>query len=184
MKYIKSKNIARDVAKLMVENKFIGWYQGRAEFGPRALGNRSIVVDPRQAKNKDLVNAKVKFREAFRPFAPSVLVEYAQDYFEPSGVESPYMILAFDVIKDKQKVVPAVTHVDGTARIQTVSKGQNKRYWDLINEFYKLTGVPVILNTSFNRMGEPIVNTPQEAIDCLVGTGLDGVAIGDYLITK
>lgn len=184
LQYRKSNNIAKDVAKLMAEGKFVGWYQGRAEFGPRALGNRSIVVDPRKAENKDLVNARIKFREAFRPFAPSVLEEYAQDYFETDGVDSPYMILAFDVKKNKQKVIPAVTHVDGTARIQTVTKEQNKRYWNLINEFYKLTGVPVVLNTSFNRMGEPIVNTPEEAINCLLGSGLDAVALGDYLITK
>lgn len=184
LQYKKSKNIAKDVAKLIAENKFVGWYQGRAEFGPRALGNRSIVVDPRKAENKDLVNARIKFREAFRPFAPSALEEYAQDYFETDGVDSPYMILAFDVKKDKRKAIPAVTHVDGTARIQTVTKEQNERYWNLINEFYKLTGVPVVLNTSFNRMGEPIVNTPEEAINCLLGSGLDAVALGDYLIVK
>jgi len=184
LQYKKSKNIAKDAAKLIAEDKFVGWYQGRAEFGPRALGNRSIVVDPRKAENKDLVNARIKFREAFRPFAPSALDEYAQDYFETDGVDSPYMILAFDVKKDKQKVIPAVTHVDGTARIQTVTKEQNERYWNLINEFYKLTGVPVVLNTSFNRMGEPIVNTPEEAINCLLGSGLDAVALGDYLIIK
>jgi len=184
LKYEKSENIAKDVAKLIAENKFVGWYQGRAEFGPRALGNRSIVVDPRKAKNKDLVNAKIKFREAFRPFAPSILEEYTQEYFETNGVNSPYMILAFDVKKDKQKIIPAVTHVDGTARIQTVSKVQNERYWELINEFYKLTGVPVVLNTSFNRMGEPIVNTPEEAMSCLLASGLDAVALGNYLITK
>lgn len=184
LQYKKSKNIAKDVAKLIAENKFVGWYQGRAEFGPRALGNRSIVADPRKAENKDLVNARIKFREAFRPFAPSALEEYAQDYFETDGVDSPYMILAFDVKKDKRKAIPAVTHVDGTARIQTVTKEQNERYWNLINEFYKLTGVPVVLNTSFNRMGEPIVNTPEEAINCLLGSGLDAVALGDYLIVK
>lgn len=182
--YKKSKNIAKDVAALVADNKFVGWYQGRAEFGPRALGNRSIIVDPRRAENKDLVNAKIKFREAFRPFAPSVLAEYAGDYFVPEGVASPYMILAFDVKKEKQKVIPAVTHVDGTARIQTVTKEQNKQYWDLIHEFYQLSGVPVVLNTSFNRMGEPIVNTPQEAINCLLGCGLDAIALADYLVIK
>jgi carbamoyltransferase len=182
--YKKSTNIEKDVAKLIAENKFVGWYQGRAEFGPRALGNRSIVVDPRKAENKDLVNARIKFREGFRPFAPSVLVEYAKDYFEMDGADSPYMILAFDVKKDKQKVIPAVTHVDGTARVQTVTTEQNERYWNLINEFHKLTGVPVILNTSFNRMGEPIVNTPEEAINCFLGSGLDAVALGDYLLIK
>lgn len=184
LQYKKSKNIAKDVAKLIADDKFVGWYQGRAEFGPRALGNRSIIVDPRKAENKDLVNARIKFREAFRPFAPSALAEYTQDYFETDGEDSPYMILAFDVKKNKKRVIPAVTHVDGTARIQTVTKAQNRRYWNLINEFYKLTGVPIVLNTSFNRMGEPIVNTPEEAINCLLGSGLDAMALGDYLIIK
>lgn len=182
--YKKSKNIAKDVAKLIADNKFVGWYQGRAEFGPRALGNRSIIVDPRSAKNKDLVNAKIKFRESFRPFAPSVLDKHAQEYFAMASKDSPYMILALDVCKHKQKVIPAVTHVDGTARVQTVNKRQNERYWKLISEFYKLTGVPVVLNTSFNRMGEPIVNTPKQAINCLLGSGLDAIAIGDYLVVK
>lgn len=184
LSYRKSKNICKDVAILLTKNKCVGWFQGRAEFGPRALGNRSIIVDPRKVKNKDLVNSKIKFREAFRPFAPSILQEYSEEYFETNGIESPYMILAFDVKKDKRTIIPAVTHVDGTARVQTVNKKQNLKYWSLINEFYGLTGVPVVLNTSFNRMGEPIVNKPKEAIDCFMGSGLDALALGDYLIVK
>lgn len=184
LNYVKSRNIAQNVAKLISQNKFVGWYQGRAEFGPRALGNRSIIVDPRKASNKELVNARIKFREPFRPFAPSVLRDHAEAYFDTGGSESPYMILAFDVKPDKRNIIPAVTHVDGTARVQTVTKQQNKRYWDVIHEFYKITGVPVLLNTSFNRMGEPIVNTPEQAITCLRESGLDAVAIGDYLVTK
>lgn len=184
LSYKKSKDVCKDVASLLIKNKCVGWFQDRAEFGPRALGNRSIVVDPRKAKNKDLVNSKIKFREAFRPFAPSVLEEYTEDYFDTGGVISPYMILAFDVKRDKRNIIPAVTHVDGTARVQTVNKRQNLRYWNLINEFYKLTGVPVVLNTSFNRMGEPIVNKPEEAIVCFLGSGLDALALGDYLIVK
>lgn len=182
--YIKSNNIYKDVAKLLAKNKCVGWYQDKAEFGPRALGNRSILIDPRKATNKDLVNSKIKFRESFRPFAPSALEEYAKKYFETNGVKSPYMILAFDVKKNKRRIIPAVTHVDGTARVQTVNKKQNLKYWKLINEFYKLSKVPVVLNTSFNRMGEPIVNTPEEAIACFQGSGLDAVVLGDYLILK
>lgn len=184
LRFIKSKNVAKDVAKLISNGKFVGWYQGRAEFGPRALGNRSIVVDPRYAKNKDLVNSKIKFREAFRPFAPSVTEESASKFFDTNNINSPYMILAFDVYKDKQKIIPAVTHVDGTARIQTVNRKQNLKYWNLLKEFEKITKVPVLLNTSFNRMGEPIVNTPSEAIECFLGCGLDAIALGDYLIIK
>ncbi len=184
LQHVRSNNISKDVAKLVADNKFVGWYQGRAEFGPRALGNRSIVVDPRKAENKDLVNSRIKFREAFRPFAPSALKDCAEEFFETNEVESPYMILAFKVRNGKEKIIPAVVHVDKTARLQTVAKEQNKKYWSLINEFYKLTGVPVVLNTSFNRMGEPIVNTPEEAINCMLKSGLDAVALGDYLVIK
>lgn len=182
--YKKSANIYKDVALLLTRNKCVGWFQGKAEFGPRALGNRSILVDPRKDKNKDLVNSKIKFRESFRPFAPSALEAHTEDYFETNGVESPYMILAFGVKKNKRKVIPAVTHVDGTARVQTVTKKQNLKYWKVINEFYKLTGVPVILNTSFNRMGEPIVNNPEDAIACFLGSGLDVLVMSNYLIVK
>lgn len=182
--YKKSKNIYKDVAILLTKNECVGWFQGKAEFGPRALGNRSIIVDPRKARNKELVNSKIKFRETFRPFAPSVLEEHSEEYFDTDGIKSPYMVLAFDVRKDKRKIIPAVTHVDGTARVQTVNKKQNPTYWNLINEFYKLTSVPVVLNTSFNRMGEPVVNKPEEAIDCFLGSGLDALALGDYLIVK
>lgn len=184
LKFKQSRNICKDVAVLLSKNKCVGWFQDRSEFGPRALGNRSILIDPRKAKNKGLVNSKIKFRESFRPFAPSVLKEYSNKYFELCGVDSPYMIFAFKVKKAKKREIPAVTHVDGTARIQTVSKEQNLRYWRLIKEFYKLTGVPVLLNTSFNRMGEPIVNKPHEAIECFLGSGLDALALGDYLIKK
>ncbi len=184
LNFRKSKNISKEVAILLTKGKCVGWFQSRAEIGPRALGNRSIVVDPREADNKNLVNSKIKFRESFRPFAPSVLEEYSEEYFDTKGIRSPYMILTFNVRKEKRKVIPAVTHIDGTARVQTVSKRQNKKYWDLINEFYKLTGVPVILNTSFNKAGEPIVNKPEEAISCFLTSGLDALAVGDYLIIK
>ncbi len=180
-----SKNISKDTANLLSENKFVGWYQGRAEFGPRALGNRSILVNPLHKENKDLVNARIKFREPFRPFAPSVPQNFASNYFHLNSVkESPYMILAFDTKKDMRSRIPAVVHVDGSARVQTVTRKNNYLYWELLNEFGKITGTPVLLNTSFNIMGEPIVNTPEEAIRCYLGCGLDVLAIGDYLVTK
>ncbi len=184
LNYRKSNNIAKDAAKLVSENKFIGWYQGRAEFGPRSLGNRSIIVDPRKAENKDEVNARIKFRESFRPFAPSILSEHTDEYFVTDGNESPYMILTFDVKKDKQEIIPAVVHVDGTARLQTVNLKSNPVYWNLINEFRKLTGVPVVLNTSFNVMGEPIVNSPDDAVRCFLSCGLDVLIIDNYIVEK
>jgi carbamoyltransferase len=182
--YVLSERVIEDTSKLLAENKFVGWYQERAEFGPRALGNRSILASPLIAENKDLLNARVKFREPFRPFAPAVLEEAANDYFEMQGVLSPYMILAFPVSKDKIDVIPAVTHIDRTARVQTVSKHSNLNFWMLIRAFERQTGVPVLLNTSFNVMGQPIVNTPDQAISCLLDTGLDAVVIGNYIITK
>lgn len=183
--YVKPKKIERHVAELIAENKFVGWYQGRAEFGPRALGNRSMLINPRLAENKDQVNARIKFRESFRPFAPSTTIEAAPRYFElGTAKESPYMILAFDVKKDKRSEIPAVTHIDGTARVQTVTKDGNLRYWNLLNEFEKITGTPVLMNTSFNIMGEPIVNTPEQAVRCFLGCGLDVLVLGDYVVSK
>ncbi len=181
--YTKPNNLYEATAKLLSDGKFIGWYQGAAEFGPRALGNRTILADPRKAEHKDLLNAKVKFREPFRPFAPSVLQEYAQEYFTDC-IDSPYMIITYMVKENKIADIPAVTHVDQTARVQTVTQQQNERYYKLIQAFYKLTGVPVVLNTSFNVMNEPIVNTPEDAIRCFKGSGLDALVIGNYLIVK
>lgn len=185
LSWTKPARLEDHVASLLAANKFIGWYQGRAEFGPRALGNRSILVNPRLAENKDLVNARIKFRESFRPFAPSTTLEDASRYFElGSTKESPYMILAFDVKKDKQSEIPAVTHVDGTARVQTVTQQSNLRYWNLLMAFKKRTGTPVLMNTSFNIMGEPIVNTPDQAVRCFLGCGLDTLVIGNYVVSK
>ncbi len=184
IKYTKSENIAHETAKLLAQNKFVGWIQGKAEFGPRALGNRSILADPRNPHNKDRLNATVKFRESFRPFAPSILEEEATKHFKSDGINSPYMIVTYDVVKDKQDKIPAVTHIDKTARIQTVNKQQNERYYNLISEFNKLTGVPVLLNTSFNRMNEPIVNSAEQAVTCFLESGLEVLAMGDYLILK
>jgi carbamoyltransferase len=170
-------------AEMLAAGKIIGWFQGRMEMGPRALGNRSILADPRTAEMKDVINKRVKFRESFRPFAPSVLEEKSGQYFE-TDYPSPYMILVYDVLPDKRDVIPAITHVDGTGRVQTVSKKTNPRYYRLIEQFEKLTGVPVVLNTSFNIRGMPIVLTPEDAIECFLTTGMDALFLGDYVLTK
>jgi len=174
---------ARAGAEIVARGEILGWFQGRMEIGPRALGNRSILADPRRPDMKDILNARVKHREPFRPFAPSVLEERTGEYFTVDH-PSPFMILVFDVRPEKRALVPAITHVDGTGRVQTVSRQTNPRYWGLIREFERLTGVGVVLNTSFNVMGEPIVCKPQEAIECFLSTGIDRLIIGDYLVEK
>jgi carbamoyltransferase len=181
--YEKIDHPERVCARLLAEGKIIGWFQGRMEWGPRALGNRSILADPREGGMKDVINARVKHRESFRPFAPSVLKEDAARFFEGAD-ESPFMLMAFRVKPDRAHLIPAIVHVDGTARVQTVDFATNPMYWGLINEFKKLTGVPVLLNTSFNVRGQPIVCTPDEAIACFASTDLDYLAIGDYLVSK
>jgi len=175
------EDLLKQTAKLISEQNIVGWYQGRVEWGPRALGNRSILADPREANMKDILNEKIKHRESFRPFAPSILEEYVSEYFE-LDIPSPYMLLVAKVKKPEK--IPAVTHVDGTGRLQTVSKKANPLYYDLISEFYKLTGVPVIINTSMNVRGEPIVNTPEQAFDMLLKTDMDHIVMGDYIIGK
>ncbi len=156
-----------DVAELIANKNIVALFQGRSEAGHRALGNRSILYDPRDPSGKDHVNI-VKQREWYRPFAASVLLEHAHDWFDMAGLkESPFMMFAVDVIKNKQKLIPCVTHVDGTCRIQTVTKEQNINFYNLINEFYKLTNVPMLFNTSFNLAGEVIVETEEEAIDVI-----------------
>ncbi len=170
-------------ARMVADGLIIAWFQGRAEFGPRALGNRSIVADPRRRDMKDLLNATVKFREPFRPYAPSVLEESCGKYFA-SDVPSPYMLRAYPTRPEMIDVLPAITHVDGTARVQTVNEKQNPRYYRLIREFGRLTGVDCVLNTSFNIRGEPIINTVDEAIKCLMTTGLDALFVEDYLVVK
>jgi carbamoyltransferase len=170
-------------ARLLTEKKIIGWFQGRMEFGPRALGNRSILADPRDAEMKDILNSRVKFREYFRPFAPAVLKEFTGEYFEQQH-EVPFMSIVFKVREEKKMVIPAVVHVDGTGRLQTVEKDINPRYWSLINEFYKLTGVPVILNTSFNIKGEPMVCTPQDAVSAFLRSDIDCLILGNFLTKK
>ena len=176
------EELARATAAHIADGKIIGWFQGRAEWGPRALGNRSIVVDPRRADMKDILNSRIKHREPFRPFAPSILEEATGEYFEHSH-PSPFMNLAYSVRPEKRSAIPAPTHVDGTGRLQTVSRKTNPTYWCLIKQFEELTGVPVVLNTSFNE-NEPIVCKPEEAIDCFTRTKMDVLAIGNYLIEK
>ncbi|MCX5812165.1 MAG: carbamoyl transferase [Proteobacteria bacterium] len=181
IKFSKEQNVAQKAAKLLAEGKILGWFEGGSEIGPRALGHRSIICDPGKPDMKDILNARVKHREAFRPFAPSILKEYVSDYFELT-CESPYMLLIAEVKEDKRKVVPSITHVDNTARVQTVTREDNGRFYDLIEEFRKITGVPVILNTSFNIAGEPIVETPADALKCFMSTEMDYLIIEDYFI--
>ena len=170
-------------ANLISKGNIVGWFQGRMEMGQRALGNRSLLADPRDPDMKDKVNAAVKHRESYRPFAPSILKEYTGEFFETDN-ENPFMQMVFQIKPEKRKIIPAVTHSDGSGRSQTVSKETNVRYWKLINEFRKITGVPVLLNTSFNDNDEPIVCTPKDAIRCFAGTGIDHLIIGNFLIPK
>lgn len=181
IKFRKEKDITKKAAEYLAEGKILGWFEGGSEIGPRALGHRSIICDPAKPGMKDILNERVKHREGFRPFAPSVLREYASEYFD-LDCESPYMLLIAGVKKDKQKVVPSITHVDGTARVQTVTRENNGKYYDLIAEFFKITGVPVILNTSFNIAGEPIVETPADAIKCFMSTEMDYLILEDYIV--
>lgn len=169
-------------AALVATQNVVGWFQGRMEWGPRALGNRSIIADPRFAETKDILNARIKRREKFRPFAPAILAEATADYFDQSYPD-PFMLKVYNVLPDKQAIIPAVTHVDGTGRLQTVEERINPRYYHLIRQFGEKTGVPVVLNTSFNE-NEPIVCTPDEAIDCFTRTKMDALVIGNYLVQK
>jgi carbamoyltransferase len=170
-------------AELIAEGKIVGWFQDRAEFGPRALGARSILADPTRDDMKDRVNSVVKHRESFRPFAPSCIEERAGEFFEDCG-RSPFMLFAHKVRPEWRDKLPAITHVDGTARVQTVSATTHPRYHRLLSEFDKRRGVPMVLNTSFNVMGEPIVNTPDDAIRCFLDTGIDALVLGDHVVVK
>ena len=191
------------MADSIADGKAIGWFQGRMEFGPRALGARSILGDPRSETMQKLLNLKVKFRESFRPFAPSVLREHVAEYFE-IDYDSPYMLLVADVQEElrremtedeeqlfgieklnvKRSSIPAVTHVDYSARIQTVHNETNPRYHALISRFHAMSGCPVVVNTSFNVRGEPIVHSPSDAFRCFMGTDIEVLAIGDFLLLK
>ena len=176
------EELLRRTAAIIADGKILGWYQGRAEWGPRALGNRSIVADPRRPEIKEILNRRIKHREIFRPFAPSILAENTGEWFEKSH-PSPFMNLAYSVRPEKRDKIPAPTHVDGTGRLQTVTREANPRYYALIQEFEKETGVPVVLNTSFND-NEPIVCRPEEALDCYLRTQMDALVLGGTLITR
>jgi carbamoyltransferase len=182
----KLHDTAKRAAELLATGAVVGWVQGCSEFGPRALGNRSILADARPAENKDRINQMVKKREGYRPFAPSVIEEDAGEFFElPAGTNRfPYMIFLVRVKEEKRSLLGAVTHVDGTARIQTVGRSTNELFWQLLRAFQNITGVPVLLNTSFNNYAEPIVDSVEDALRCYLTTGLDCLIVGDYLIRK
>ena len=180
--FILSKNLESDIAQHIFAGKIIGWFQGGAEFGPRALGNRSILTKPFPNTMKDYLNSRVKFREEFRPFAPAILENHANDYFKINQ-SSQHMLIAVQA-KNKKDQISATVHNDNSSRVQTVSKEMNERFYNLINEFYKISKVPVLLNTSFNVKGQPIVNTPKEAIETFLKTNIDVLAIENYILTK
>ncbi len=201
-KKLEEQEIGRTTAKILADENVVGWFQGRMEFGPRALGSRSILGDPRSEKMQSIINRKIKFRESFRPFAPSVLLERASDYFELDR-ESPYMLIVtsvknrindekkaddkpkgFEKLKVKRSEIPAITHVDFSARVQTVKREDNPRYYDLLKQFDDLDKCPVVINTSFNVRGEPIVCTPEEAYRCFMRTNMDYLVIGSFIIDK
>jgi carbamoyltransferase len=186
VEYERPADLERTVARFLSTGSVIGWVQGRSEFGPRALGNRSILADARPASHKDLINAMVKKREAYRPFAPSIPEERTTDFFEtpPGRTDFPFMVFTLQVREDKRELLGAVTHVDGTARIQTVSRSTNERYWRLLQEFGEATGVPVLLNTSFNNHAEPVVDSADDAVVCFLTTRLHLLVIGDFLVRK
>jgi carbamoyltransferase len=182
-KFTKPKNINVTVAKFLSEGKIVAWFQDGAEFGPRALGNRSILCKPYPKEMKDYLNSRVKFREEFRPFAPAVLERHQRDFFNLEQA-SPHMLIACNVKKIKKEIIPAVVHIDDTCRVQTVNKKFNKKFNNLLEAYYKLTKIPVLLNTSFNIKGQPIVNTPQQAIDTFKDTNIDVLVIEDYILEK
>jgi len=182
-KELDDEALFRYIAKLISQDKIIGWFQGRMEFGPRALGNRSILANPCNPKMKDLLNSKVKKREPFRPYAPVVLEERVSEFFEGKQF-SPFMLLAGRVKDDKTAIIPAVTHIDKTARVQTVNNNTNPRLWQLIKAFENITGTPLLINTSFNLKGEPIVCTPQDAISCFKRSQMDYLVLGNYVAEK
>jgi carbamoyltransferase len=180
--YRRLTDIAGEAADLLVRDKVIGWFQGRMEFGPRALGARSILASPLHASMQARLN-EIKDREDFRPVAPVVLEEEAADWFAEANV-SPFMLFVYDVLPDKAAHIPAVRHIDGTARIQTINRAQNPSYYDLLKAFQARTGVPVLVNTSFNTRGEPIVCSPRDAVECFWTSPLDALVIGSFLLEK
>lgn len=183
-KYKSKKELAKDVAKALAKGKIVGWFQGKMESGPRALGNRSILMDPRYAKNKDIINARVKYREPFRPFCPSMTEKGIKKYVVNPTPHPDFMIISFDAVPENAKDIPAVVHVDNTLRVQRINKKENPLYHLIVEEFGKITDVPCVINTSFNIKGQPIVGNPEEAIKCFFDTGLDILAIGSFMLTK
>jgi len=180
--YEKDDDLIENVAQLLQDGNVIGWFQGRAEFGPRALGNRSIIVDPSRSDTKDLLNSKIKRRESFRPFAPSILKDAVDEYFEVND-DVPFMEKVYKIRKERHDIIPAVTHVDGTGRLQTVEERDNPRYYKLIKRFSEKSGIPILLNTSFNE-NEPIVNDPSHAYDCFARTDMDILVLGNYVVKR
>ena len=176
------KELISKIADFLISSKIVGWFQGRMEWGPRALGNRSILADARNPHIKDIINSKIKRRESFRPFAPSIISEHLGDWFEIKN-QVPFMSEVYPILKDKRKLLPGITHVDGTGRLQTVRKEDNEKYYSLINNFYEKTNVPIILNTSFNE-NEPIVETPKQAIECFVRTDMDILVMENWMISR
>jgi carbamoyltransferase len=181
-KILDDESLCKIVSKMISEGKVVGWFQDKMEWGPRALGNRSILGDPRRADMKDILNIKIKRRESFRPFAPSILREYVKDWFEQED-DVPFMMKVYQIKKNKRHEIPAVTHVDGSGRLQTVKQETNSKYYNLIKQFYNLTNVPILLNTSFNE-NEPIVSKPEEALDCFLRTKMDVLVLGNNLIQR
>jgi len=179
---VDEETLLETTAKHIANGKIVGWFQGRVEWGPRALGQRSILADPRRPEMKDILNRRIKHREIFRPFAPSILEEATGEFFEKTH-PSPFMTFAYNVRSEKRSVIPAPTHVDGTARLQTVSRSTNPLYWKLLRVFGDQTGVPVLLNTSFND-NEPIVCRPEEALDCFRRTQMDVLVMGNFILEK
>ena len=182
-KEMKEADLLKKTAELIKKNNIIGWFQGRMEWGPRALGSRSILANPVNPDMKDILNERVKQREEFRPFAPVVTMEDAKDYFDLLS-PVPFMLFVYPVKKDKRKVIPAVTHVNGSGRLQTITKQQNLKYYKVIKAFEKITKVPVLINTSFNIKGEPIVCSPEDAYRCMMGTGIDYLIMDNFFIAK
>ena len=181
-KILDDESLCKIVSKMISEGKVVGWFQDKMEWGPRALGNRSILGDPRRTDMKDILNIKIKRRESFRPFAPSILKEHVKDWFEQED-DVPFMMKVYQVKKNKRHEIPAVTHVDGSGRLQTVKQETNSKYYNLIKQFYNLTNVPILLNTSFNE-NEPIVSKPEEALDCFLRTKMDVLVLGNNLIQR
>jgi carbamoyltransferase len=182
VKKLSSDEIIEITTSLLIDSKIVGWFQGRSEWGPRALGNRSILADARNPNIKKIINSKIKRRESFRPFAPSILFEYTKEWFDIEK-EVPYMSEVYSILKDKRELLPGITHIDGTGRLQTVSIHQNKKYFLLIKRFFEKTGIPIILNTSFNE-NEPIVNSPIEAINCFERTNMDALVLENWIILR